>query len=31
MEKYRILPGLYHKGALVMEQGVNFSIFSKNA
>ncbi len=31
MEKYKILPGLYYKGALVMEQGVNFSIFSKNA
>lgn len=31
MEKYKILPGLYHKGALVMGQGVNFSIFSKNA
>ena len=31
MEKYKVLPGLYYKGALVMGQGVNFSIFSKNA
>lgn len=31
MEKYKILPGLYHKGALVMDSGVNFSIFSRNS
>lgn len=31
MGRYKILPGLYHKGALVMDDGVNFSIFSRNA